>query len=478
MKRLTLFMALIACAGWMHAASWQMNDADSVTWNILQTPDSLQEGVKVLFGNAAKDYVLGLYNYDVSKSNILGVAATYGEQRHTVTASRNAIYTVHRSGDTCYFEGTDGKYLYMYNTSKNLSSSTTLNKQAKWIVTIKDSKATIKSTYSSSWAIYFNKTAAKPMYCTYQSVDANLAEVLLYTDNAPEWKAPEKHPELTLLNGTDTIRGLLDWGKVIYDDSWGTEYNPYEESKTITVIAKDLSDSIYFNLAKGVDFTSYTSALSTKGGKVTIQFSVASKGSYQDTLFVRCGEIKDTIVLKAQAVKEEEVKPSITFSARQVNLRADSVNNFGDIASFTFSTQNLVKNLYIKWENSTGNSIPQGESDVVEILAGEEYVYYGQSTNMGSTDQTNTEVIVDLTAYTSGTYTSTLLFFTPDADDKSKNAFEERVTITIVVDNGEPTSLDSSTVHPTPYTKHFHNDQLLIYHNGKWYTVNGQIVNK
>lgn len=463
--------------------------SENVTWNIVQTTDSLKDGVRVLFGTQKlnANYVMGIYDNSVSKSNIHGVEATYDALHHQITADLSYVYTVHKDGDKFYFVDAQGRYLYMYNTNKNLSASTELNNQAKWTCSVNDSVAILKSVYSSSWKILYNHSAK--LFCTYSSQDNNMSEIYLYSDNAPEWKEPELHPEWTILCNKDTVKDTLDWGKVVYDDTWGTEENPYQESKTLTFVTQDLTQPITLALKKGLDFVLYTSSIPAKGGTATVNFSVVSVGTYTDTLVVTCGDITRKVVLKAQAVKQEDVKPAITLSTRQVYLNPNYQNGNSDITMFTFTTTNMVKNLYIKWENTTGNSIPDRQGESVEILAENDYVYYGQTTNLGAVNYTDAEVLISATAYTPGTYTSSLLFYTPDADDKSKNAFEERVNITIcVTEEPTPTGIDDQFTD-SPFTgvpggtrftvsKFIHNNHLYIYRFGKWYMVNGQIVNK
>ncbi|MCQ2341627.1 MAG: hypothetical protein MJZ48_04155, partial [Paludibacteraceae bacterium] len=209
----------------------------------------------------------------------------------------------------------------------------------------------------------------------------------------------------------------------------------------------------------------------------SIQFSTDTKGSCSDTLYITCDTIVRKIVLLAKAVTEEEIKPAITFSTRQVYLNPNYQNGCSDIAMFTFTTTNMVKNLYIKWENTPGNSIPSYQGESAEVLAESECVIYGSSTNMGIVDYTDAEVLIAATAYTPGTYTSTLLFYTPDANDKSKNAFEERVTITIEASvDPVPTDWENHfrDVSSPRILKQIKNNQLLIYSNGRWHNALGQ----
>lgn len=453
-------------------------DQPDVTWNQLQSLDSLKEGTRVFFASvkAGENYVMGIYDYATSKSNIRGAAATFSDDRHQVTASQSYAYTVHIDNGKYVFTDLDGSYLCDYN-AKNLSAQDNLDNKARWAGAVtKDFAFTFTNIYNTDYVIYNNHNS--DVFCCYNAYDqSNMSYIAIYSDNAPEWKEPELHPEWTILCNKDTVKDTLDWGKVVYDDTWGTEENPYQESKTLTFVTQDLTQPITLVLKKGLDFVLYTSSIPAKGGTATVNFSVVSVGTYTDTLVVTCGDITRKVVLKAQAVKQEDVKPAITLSTKQVYLNPNYQDGT-DITMFTFTTTNMVKNLYIKWENTTGNSIPDRQGESVEILAETEYVNYGQTTNMGAVNYTDAEVLISATAYTIGTYTSSLLFYTPDANDKSKNAFEERVNITIcVTEEPTPTGIRDLDAAVQPI-KFIHNNHLYIYRLGKWYMVNGQIVNK
>ncbi|MCQ2342524.1 MAG: Ig-like domain-containing protein [Paludibacteraceae bacterium] len=455
-------------------------DQPDVTWNRLQSPDSLKEGTRVFFASvrADEDYIMGIYDYDVSKSNIRGAAAEFDENRHQVTASESYAYTVHIDNGKYVFTDLDGSYLCDYSL-KNLSAQDNLDNKARWTGEMTEDFAfKFTNMYNTGYTMYNNHNS--DMFCCYNAYDqSNMAYIAIYSDNAPEWVEPVLVPELHILVGKDTIRDTLDFGEVVYDDSWGTETNPYEEAKTLTFVTKDLSDNIYLTLAKGLDFTLYTEEIRPTGGTASVQFSTDTKGSYSDTLYIVCDTIARKIVLKAKAVTVEEVKPSVTFSTRQIYLNPNYQNGNSDAASFTFTTRNMVKNLYIKWENTTGNSVPSRQGETTEILAGDMDVYYGSSTNMGAIDYTDTEVILYSYAYTEGTYTSSLLFYTPDGNDKSKNAFEERVNITIeVTQDPVTTDLENRFVNSSipQCSKLIRNNRLIIYRFGKKYMVNGQIV--
>lgn len=444
-----------------------------VTYHLVQHIDSLYDGVRVFLGNPAEENVLGIYDNGIAKSNIHGVAATYGDVlHHSVTASESYTYIVHRAGDNYAFEDVDGNYLYMYGTNKNLSSSATCDSKGQWMLTVGDSVTTLRSVYDNSWQILYNKSA--DLYCTYSAKDNNMADIYLYSNNAPEWAEPVLYPELTILYGKDTLTDVLDWGKVLYDDSWGTEVNPYEEAKTIQVYTKDVRSSVAISLYQGTVFSSYTSSLPAKGGSVSVQFSTKTSGTYTDTLYISVGDIHRKIVLKASTSKGEELLPQLKLPLDKVSLNPNLKNNLTDYAEFSFMVKNLTKNLYIKWEKGT---IPDHQGEYVTILAGNEGVEldFGSAVNMGTEDRQDEPVLVEVYAFMPGTYVSTLCFYTVDPNDKSRNLFEERVTLTIKVDEQlQPTAVIENENNASLNGKFLRNGQLVFQCDGIIYDATGK----
>jgi len=449
-----------------------------VTWNRLQSLDSLKEGTRVFFASVkqSENYVMGVYDYDVAKANIPGAAATFSNDYHSVTASESYAYTVSIENGKYIFRDLDGSYLCDYN-QKNLSAQDNLDNKARWTGTMNEYfEFLFTNTYNTGYVIYNNHNS--DMFCCYNAFDkSNMARIALFSDNAPEWVEPIREPELTILVDKDTVTDVLDFGEVVYDDTWGTEVNPYEASKTLSFVAKDLTDSIRLSVNKGTVFTLYTRVLRPQGGTASVQFSTDKKGSYTDTLYITCDTIVRKIVLTVKAVTEEEVKPSLILSTQAISMHINLQEEYMADAEMTFSVKNLKKNLYIKWEKGT---IPSAAGESATIIVGNDAVEipFGGAPSFGTDTRTDEDILLEAVAYSEGTYTSTLCFYTPDELDKSKNAFEQRVTITIVADYEQPTSLDSYTIHPTPYTKIIKNNHLLIYRYGKWYMVNGQIVNE
>ena len=121
------------------------------------------------------------------------------------------------------------------------------------------------------------------MFCTYTSspaTDANIADIVFYSDKASDWVEYVPNPQLTILLGKDTVTDKVDWGQVAFDDSWGTETNPYEESKTLSFVTKDIEEDILLGLYEGKAFSLVHDRVAGKGGTASIQFSTDTKGTY------------------------------------------------------------------------------------------------------------------------------------------------------------------------------------------------------
>jgi len=445
-----------------------------VTWNRLQSLDSLKEGTRVFFASVkqSENYVMGIYDYDVAKANIRGAAATFTNDYHTVTASESFAYTVSIENGKYIFRDLDGSYLCDYN-QKNLSAQDNLDNKARWTGTMNEYfEFLFTNTYNTGYVIYNNHNS--DMFCCYNAFDkSNLARIAIYADNAPEWVEPVRVPELHIIVDKDTITDVLDFGDVVYDDGWGTEVNPYEAAKTLTFKTKWLTDSIRLSLHKGVAFSLLTDVIRPDGGTASLQFSTDKNGVYSDTLYITCDTIVRQIVLTANAVTQEEAKPALTLSTKSITMSINLQETYQADAEMTFSVKNLKKNLYIKWEKGT---IPSAAGESATVLVGNDAteIPFGGAPSFGTSTRTNEDILFETVAYTEGTYISTLCFYSPDETDKTKNAFEERVTITIHVTD-TPTSLYDVTTD-MENKKVLKDNQLLIYHNGLWYNTLGQMV--
>lgn len=363
----------------------------SATYKLLQSLDDLKTGDKVFIGTAAKNVVLGVYDYDTSRSNIRAADATYGEGRRTVTANDvNAYVVTKEQSGNCTLTGADGLYLCDYNNGKNLSSTETLDNKARWTITITEGVTTIKNVAASSYQILFNKTANPALFCCYTGIDSNTAAVVLYSNNAPDYQEKEWHPALTMEGNLTT----LEWGQQEPDEAsadWG-------DSRKLHLTGVDLQENVSVSVT-GEHFSCYTSSLTPtqlkNGVDLTIYWEADKKGTYSGTLTLSSSEIETiTISLHAEAVDElPEEKPVITVSTHRVYLNPNWTGD-GEVSDsevseiFSFSVSNLKKNLYLEWRADGSWPLWQTQTFTLEMENGD-FLPFQSKVNMGMEDRTD-----------------------------------------------------------------------------------------
>lgn len=456
-----------------------------VTYNVLQDLSKLNSGDKVFIGTAAADVVLGLYD---TGNNIKEVAATYSTDKHKVTANDVYAYTVEVSDGVYTFQDAKGNYLNCASTSTSskLTTVTTVIDKAQWTLSITNDVATIKSNGGASGREYLKYNKGSKLFACY-AIDGQ-TPVYIYSSNAPEYQEKVLEPELNVLVGGEAAGETLDWGEVVYDNSWGTEAAPYSQMKEINIVGKDLSENVTLALTKGTDFTILTNTITPKDGsvnsKVSINFEVNKEGEYSDVLTITCGTMTKTLNLKAKAVKEASddpsTKPQITTDKVRVYLNPYFYNPSGYVEEmdiFYVSAKNLKKNVYIKWLNSDGFTIPTGGKGEMSVsVAGYGDVPFGSALSLGNTDFEKLEVTVYVNAYYVASYYSQLLFYTVSEEDKDANAAEHIVELVVEMSTYEtpdPDPTHDPNVNPSTGVQ-----STRVVKNGQAYNLLGQPVGK
>ena len=462
-------------------------DQTTVTYNALKDPALLTDGAKVFFGTSkeGEDYIMGIYNEEISKNNIKGVAATYGENRHTVTAEQAYAYTVQRDGDYIIFIDQDGNYLRPISDSK-LRSSTTLDNQAKW--TIKeinqdDATVELKNAGFTSCYIYNNYQGTNDLFNIYQGYDASYAaKTILYASTAPEWTDRVRDPWMTV----DTT--TLDWGQMEPDTTYASDptWKDWGDVRRFTLTFNDLTDDITVTLTGDDAFYCGTEVIRTTAKQpveLSVYWETDEVGVYEGklTLSTKTEGVEDIVIdLKAEAVPlgtfPDPYQPVFSISTHALTLNVDP-ENYVDVAGLTFSASNLQKTLYCKWQH-TGSVLfkYEYENQCMEILAGDDYVELNGSVHFpAGYDYEDVEVLVSVdNLWSAGTYTTRLHFYSYKKDSKEDLAIDEYVTITTKV-KGVSTDLENldETLSGDEVKKILRDGQLLIIRNGVVYSVVG-----
>ena len=462
-------------------------DQTTVTYNALKDPALLTDGAKVFFGTSkeGEDYIMGFYSEEISKNNIKGVAATYGENRHTVTAEQAYAYTVQRDGDYIIFIDQDGNYLRPISDSK-LRSSTTLDNQSKWTInSINQDDATVevKNAGFTSRYIYNNCQGTNEIFNIYSGYDASyLAKTILYASTAPEWTDRVRDPWMTV----DTT--TLDWGQMEPDTTYASDptWKDWGDVRRFTLTFNDLTEDITVTLTGDTSFYCGTEVIrkdAKQPVEITVYWETDEVGVYtgQLKLSTKTAGVADIVIdLKAEAVPlgtfPDPYQPIFSISTHALTLNVD-YENYVDVAGLTFSASNLQKTLYCKWQHNSSVLFKyEYENKCMEILAGDYEVELNGSVHFpAGQDYEDVEVFVSVdNLWSAGTYTTQLHFHSYKHDSKTELAIDEYVTITTKV-KGVSTDMENigDEAKGNEVKKILRNGQLLIIRNGVVYSVIG-----
>ena len=463
-------------------------DQTTVTYNAVKDLAYLTDGAKVFFGTSkeGEDYIMGFYSEEISKNNIKGVSATYGENRHTVTAEQAYAYTVKREGDYIIFIDADGNYLRPISDSK-LRSSTTLDNQAKWTInSINQDDATVevKNAGFTSRYIYNNCQGTNEIFNIYSGYDPSyLAKTILYANTAPEWQDRVLDSWMTV---SDTI---LDWGQMEPDTTYASDesWKDWGDVRRFTLTFNDLTDDITVTLTGDTAFYCGTELIRTTAKQpveLSVYWETDEVGIYTAELRLSTATegVEDIVIqLRAEAVPLGTLpnpnQPNFSLSTHLLTFNLDP-EHYSDLQMLTFSASNLQKTLYCKWQHNSSILFKyEYENACMEILAGDYELELNGSVPFPAGEEYNdVEVYVAVdNLWSVGNYTTKLHFYSYEADSKEQLAIDEYVTVRVNVS----LATDVENVvddQPCEVTKFFRNGQLLIRRNGAYYTTLGGIV--
>lgn len=464
-------------------------DQTTVTYNAVKDPALLTDGAKVFFGTSkeGEDYIMGFYSEEISKNNIKGVAATYGENRHTVTAEQAYAYTVKREGDYIIFIDQDGNYLRPISDSK-LRSSDILDNQAKWIInSINQDDATVevKNAGFTSRYIYNNCQGTNEIFNIYQGYDQSyLAKTILYANTAPEWE--DRILDSWMAVDTTT----LDWGQMEPDTTYASDENwkDWGDARRFTLSFNDLTDDITLTLTGSETFYCGTELIKKDAKnpvEITVYWETDEVGVYtgQLTLSTATEGVEDIVIdLRAEAVAAGTLpdpnKPVFSLSTKALTFNLDP-EHYSDIQMFTFSASNLQKTLYCKWAHTSSVLFRyEYENACMEILAGDyEMELNGSVPFPAGENYEDVEVYVAVdNLWSVGNYSTKLHFYSYKVGSKEELAIDEYVTIRV---NVSSVSTDVEKIDDeatgTGARKILRNGQLLILRNGVTYSATGEL---
>ena len=453
------------------------------TWKAVQKAEYL-EGAKVFFASADANFIMTRYE---SGNNIKGIAATFGDQRHTVTGALQYAYTVEKDGDYYLFKDQDGKYLRTISSSKLGSGDK--DDYAKWTVGAfdeDDATVAITNAKNTSCVIYNNyNDNSNNLFNVYSGTGTKRCLVVLYSDKAQDWVEREKHPSLSV----DVTS--LDWGEVEMDETthdWGGP------SKKIVVTLADLDADVTLTLDGDPEF--YLSMGSDVISKDKTSFTTyayweaSTAGTYSATLTLHTETAGvDDIVIPLSAVAVDQTQdpskqPQFSASVDHMYLNPNySGNSYYDLQEFTFSASNLAKTLYCHWAHTSSVLFDyEYQNQFMTILAGSDYVQLNKTVEFAADqDYTDEEVLIELDglAYVENSmYTTYLEFYSLKADSKTERAIDVKIPIYIkITDDPAPdpaTGMESVQQSEIKTQKVLREGRMVIIRNSEEYTITGE----
>ena len=285
-------------------------------FRIVTDPSTLQTGDRIIFGVAQEgiNYMMGLYDEANSRNNIFAETAVYGTDRQTIRSRSEYIYNVERYEDgRLAFTDALGWYLVASGGNPNSGNNNYLTvwddytsdaygDYGLWNVTITPAgAATVESTgRSRSKYIQYNPAgySGHPIFACYSSTD--YAPVAIYREQE---EVADDTPLITA--------NFVNFGTQLLDDA------TVSGSKTITVEAMNLTESITATLENGGVFSLSTNQIEADGGELTVSYLASAAGQYSDVLTLRSGntECSVNVILNVDSrrtVAEARTLPDLT----------------------------------------------------------------------------------------------------------------------------------------------------------------------
>ena len=440
---------------------------ETATYNAVQKAEYMAAGDTVFFGTAkaGENYVMGQY---VSGNNIKGVAANYGEERHSVEACLQYAYRVEREGNYYLFVDHDGNYLRTIGGDKLGSGQK--DQYAQWALSsLNEDDATIVLTASNGLGIYNNYQGTNDMFRVYEGVGdgSNLAKIILYSSAAPTWT--ERVPEPWIKVDT----AYLDWGQQEPDDDnmrWG-------DSRKLTVTVNDLPADAKVELVADTTFYcgwTEIKASRTTPAEITVYWQANQAGVYTGHLIISCPGV-DTVTVGLHAEAVGQLGPVFSVSVDSITFELNEENDYNAQQQFFFSASHLKKSLYCKWEH-TGRTLflHEYQNKYVELMVGEERLYINSAVSMAP-DSVYDNVKVSFTIVgqpDKGVYPTKLHFYSYKADSQTELAIDKTIPVVVYVDTNPDEAIDRIHTGETA-TKILRDGRLLIIRGNKIFDVLG-----
>ena len=347
------------------------------TYQLVTHIDQLQDSDQIIIGvyhpNVTK--IMGYFNEEVSVNNIHAIEGEYSDDRMQLTANNDAIYTLHRGeldGEVAFYIEDNIRYESAYlvasgGKTKNrlalwdkLYDSGTYGNYGYWDISIANTgEATIMNLGNSIGKyLQYNASNNPPLFSCY--AELNQTPVCIYR-------------RVEALGDTMAIIApLTNFGTVLLDHTVCTG------ERNITINANRLTEDINASLKHNQHFQLSSNTIDRDGGQLTISYSISENGYYLDTLVLQSGDVRCEATVMLRAVAPMTIAQA-SQSTDHETIYLDSVVVTKKYDSYIFIRDTTGSMLIYDTGDGTGHRYGSGlqQGHVLRHVVGRFRNYYG-----------------------------------------------------------------------------------------------------
>lgn len=287
-----------------------MNSHFELVTDVSQLRDSDQIIIGVRKENVS--YVMGYFDETVSQNNIHAIKGAYTQDRTSVGANDEAIYTLHKTelnNQTAWIIQDELRYENAYlvanggSTKNKLALWTsvydggTYGNYGYWSISVRpDGTATVMNLGNSLGKyLQYNASNSPTLFACYQAEGAQ-TPICIYRETDP-----------IASDSSVIVAPLVQFGTIVVNGEM-------KGSKTITINANRLGEDIHVYLKNKLSVFSISSEfLDRDGDNLTVSYNVAQSGKFCDTLVMESGDIRTEVSVLLTAVQPMSIAEVVTM---------------------------------------------------------------------------------------------------------------------------------------------------------------------
>jgi hypothetical protein len=275
------------------------------TYRLVTDVNQLQDNDQVIFGvyKDGLDYIMGYYDEWVSVNNIHAIQGRYADNRNTVSANDEAIYTLHvteLNGKKAYILQDELRYEEAYlvasggQTKNRLAlwtdvvSEKSYGNYGYWDIAIQNGGEAVITNLGNSLSKIIQYNASDHLFACYK--DRSQTPICLYRREEGSGDQPA------------IVAPFVNFGTTLKQT----------DQRTITVNAHQLAADISASLKKGEVFSISSDKLNRDGDELTISYTdIAKAGHYADTLILQSGSVEKRVAIVLNRMNPMSIKEAV-----------------------------------------------------------------------------------------------------------------------------------------------------------------------